>query len=148
MPTRSGSTLRFADLADRDDQALGDNVYGDWYETASASARRSRTHAQVLARARFILEVVPIEAFADQFPRNARFYLNADDDPDRYELVKRLTTRYRRALPVPPVVAVCSGERWHILDGQHRLTAAFLAGLKVIAVHRLIGFPRLIREKE
>jgi hypothetical protein len=140
LPARPGPALPFVGLADHDDQALADSVYAAWYEAADEAARRSRTPAQVLARARFALEIVPLAAFAGQFPRDARFYLDADDDPERYELVKRLTSRYRRALPVPPVVATSAGGRWRILDGQHRLTAAYLAGLKAIPVHRLAGF--------
>jgi hypothetical protein len=135
-----GPSLRYRHLADHEDQALGDGVYGAWYESASGADRRGRSHEQVLAAARFALEVVPIEAFAGQFARNARFYLEADDDPERYELVKRLTVRYRRTLPVPPVVAMRAGGRWQILDGVHRLTAAYLAGLTMIDVHHLVDF--------
>lgn len=143
MPAESVTILRFADLPDREDQALIDNVTGRWFDITPRADWHldQQPYEAILAAARFRTEVVPLSAFAGQFPRNARFYREADDDPDRAALVTVLAARYRSGRFVPAPVVLCLDGRWSILDGQHRLTAAYLAGLKVITVARLIGFP-------
>jgi len=143
LPPEPAPILRFADLPDREDQALIDNVTGRWFDiTARADWHLERQpYEAILAAARFRAEVVPLSAFAGQFPRNARFYRESDDDPERAALVAVLAARYRAGRFVPAPVVLCANGSWSILDGQHRLTAAYLAGLKVITVARLIGFP-------
>ena len=135
--------LRFVDLPDHGDQALGDAVTTACVQVhPKVAITRSgpNSHSDILARARFRLEMVQLSAFSGQFPRNAAFYAECDDDPDRADMVSMLAARYKRGLPVPPVVASCEGGHWRILDGQHRLTAAYIAKRPSLLIHRLVGF--------
>jgi hypothetical protein len=135
--------LHFVDLPDHVDQALGDSITTAWTQVnPKVAITRSgpNSHSDILARARFRPQMVPLSAFSGQFPRNAAFYAECDDDPDRADMVSMLAARYKRGLPVPPVVVSCAGGRWRILDGQHRLTAAYVAKRPSVAVHRLVSF--------
>jgi hypothetical protein len=153
MPRRLGQdppdarTWRHADLPDADDEALAHSVVSVWWELRSSSAGEAEwaalgpdPHAVVLERARYRRIVLPLTALAGQYPRNAVFYLEADGDPDRYALVRRLAGMVRRGGTLPPVVVSRLSGNLRLLDGQHRLTALELGDRSTCEAFELVSF--------
>ena len=145
-PSSSGvPELRHADLVDAGDEALDHSVTTAWWYTPGASETAWQRlgpdpWAVVLARARYRACQIPLTELRGQYPRNARFWLTEDDDPERYELVRRLAAAVRKGGSLPPIAVTRLGGKLEVLDGRHRLTALDLGGAKVANAVELIGF--------
>ena len=54
--------------------------------------------------------------------------------PESTEVIKQLITKYKNGKAVDPILVRKKGNKFQILDGHHRYTAAKLAGLSSINV--------------